>query len=178
MIGKIWNYLFLVLICLIVFPGKSFALLSSECSDLDFVSKNADVIVYGQVTGVEWRNEESITNNYVKVTKYLKGEGGKEIIIRTYGCTPGDACWPSDGSVVSMTLMEDEASYEAGATGFLYLNKEGTFYRPICGLGIVNEAPPLFPYIRETVAFGSLFLLAILVLFAANKRKDKKINPG
>jgi len=36
----------------------------------------------------------------------------------------------------------------------------------------------LFPYIRETVAFGSLFLLAILVLFAANKRKDKKINPG
>ncbi len=125
-------------------PLKSSAVLPADCQDINYVFKSATVVVSGQVSQVQGKQEpDNSVNTYIDISvkKYLKGAGPQQITIKQSGGTI------SNGNPQSFVFVEDSPSFKVGQSGYLYLYKDDTefyqkkYYTPVCGYGVTQLLP-------------------------------------
>jgi hypothetical protein len=120
------------------------AMLIGECADINYVIKNADVIIKGEVIKAEadWEYKSGSRNLFtyvdVRADKYLKGNGEGVIRFKVPGGElNGVSQW-----------VEDMPTFKVGQKGYLCLKKYAEnngdprlFYRIICGRGMQYNLP-------------------------------------
>jgi hypothetical protein len=124
----------------------SYAKMPNQCFEPNEWIKEAEIVIEGTVVEVksffpedrkdpDWDHGVK-TFTKLSITKYIKGNGPAEIIIKSYGGRiKGKYYW-----------YEDQPEFKAGQKGYLFLSKkwdygkkDQDYYFPVCGLGVVSQ---------------------------------------
>jgi len=159
---------FVLILIIFLLPLKSNALLIWPCGNLNYVSLSSSVIAEGKVIKIDVKREEKGIFTYTdfQVEKYIKGEGGNIITIRTGGGCLEEKCqW-----------VEDTPTFKIGERGFLYLREgeKGTF-SVVCGSGIIDKLAPIYS-IYLPIGLLLLILLVIFILWRIFTKRKKISN--
>jgi len=120
---------------IIVKQSGGMAIMSADCANQSYLTKNADFIVAGTIENVEtkWNDDKTkiFTYSYLAINDYKKGdsiEGNKLQIITPGGCI-GDFCeW-----------VEDQPIFHKGKNVMIYLKKTNGELSIVCGSFGVEE---------------------------------------